>query len=79
MDSEVSLKVLRAISEFEEIREVWESWPGNCDFDIYSYLMFLRTNPETLRPDVLALYRSEWPDAILAGRLDDRQIAFGSA
>ncbi len=47
--NELSVKVLREVSELEEIRREWESWPGNRDSDIHSYLTFLRSNPGTSR------------------------------
>ena len=74
MDREASVRVLRAIPELGEIREVWESWPGNRDSEMQSYLTFVRTNPGTLRPHVLAVYRGGRPDAILVGRIDQGQI-----
>jgi hypothetical protein len=70
MDSEAFVKVLRGIPELEEIREVWESWPGNRDSDIHSYLAYLRSNPGTSRPYVLEVCRAGKPDAILVGRID---------
>jgi len=75
MDSEPSVKVLRAIPELEEIREVWESWPGNRDSEMLSYSTFVRTNPGTVRPHVLAVYREGRPDAILVGRIDKGEIS----
>jgi hypothetical protein len=74
MDSEASVRILRAIPELEEIREVWESWPGNRDSERETYLTFLRSNPTTVRPHVLVVYRGGKPDAILVGRIDQGQI-----
>jgi hypothetical protein len=74
MDSEAFVKVLRAIPELEEIREVWESWPGNRDSEIETYLTFVRSSPETERPHVLVVYRQGRPDAILVGRIDQGKI-----
>jgi hypothetical protein len=76
MESESVVKVLRAIPELEEIREVWESWPGNRDSEMESYLTFLRTHPGAVRPHVLVVYRQARPDAILVGRIDDGQIRY---
>jgi hypothetical protein len=70
MADEVSVKILRAITELETIRQVWESWPGNRDSEMESYLAFLRSNPKTVRPHVLVVYREGRPDAILVGRID---------
>ena len=73
--NELSVKVLREVSELEEIRREWESWPGNRDSDIHSYLTFLRSNPGTSRPHVLVVYRGGSPDAILVGRVDRERLA----
>jgi hypothetical protein len=70
MSSDPSVKVLRSISELEEIRRAWESWPGYRDSEMDSFLTFLRSNPETVRPHVVVVYREERPDAILVGRID---------
>ena len=75
MGSEPSVKVLRGIAELEEIRELWESWPGNRDSEMESYLRFLRSNPAAVRPHVLVVYREGRPDAILVGRIDHGQIS----
>ena len=70
MADEPSVKILRAITELETIRQTWESWPGNRDSEMESYLSFLRSNPKTVRPHVLVVYREGRPDAILVGRID---------
>lgn len=70
MNSAPFVRALREIGELEEIREVWESWPGNRDSEMETYLAFLQSNPKTLRPHVLVIYRGGRPDAILVGRVD---------
>jgi hypothetical protein len=75
MGSEASVKVLRTINELEVIHEVWKSWPGNRDSEMESYLTFIRSNPGTLRPHVLVVYREGRPDAILVGRIDRGHIS----
>ncbi len=75
MDSEVSVKVLREIGELEGIRAVWESWPGNRDSEMESYLAFLRSSPKAVRPHVVVVCRSGRPDAVLVGRIDMGQIS----
>jgi hypothetical protein len=74
MDREATVKILQAIPELEEIREVWESWPGHRDSEMESFSNFVRTNPETVRPHVLVVYRGGRPDAILVGRIDQGKI-----
>ena len=75
MLSEVSVKVIRAVSELEQIRREWGIWPGNRDSEMESYLTFLRLNPGTVRPHVLVVYRGGRPDAILVGRIDKGKIS----
>jgi hypothetical protein len=70
VNRETHVRVLREFAELEEIREAWESWPGNRDSEIESYLFFTRSNPGTVRPHVLVVYRGGVPDAILVGRID---------
>jgi len=70
MDSERSVKVLRGIGELEEIREVWESWPGNRDSEMESYMRHAQSNRVTERPHVIVVEREGKPEAILVGRLD---------
>jgi Acetyltransferase (GNAT) domain len=70
MGNEAFVKVLRGVPELEEIRAVWESWPGNRDSELGTQLAFLHSHPETIRPHVVAVYRGGLPDAILVGRID---------
>jgi hypothetical protein len=70
METPGCVKVLRTSPELEELRNVWESWPGNRDSEMRSYLEFLRLSPRTERPHVLVVYRGGRPDAILVGRID---------
>lgn len=70
MGNEASVRTLREIAELEEIRAVWESWPGNRDSQMDPFLSFLQSNPGSIRPHVLVVYRWGVPDAILVGRID---------
>src|ERR1700683_64118 len=75
VESALHVRVLRTLPELEEVRSLWESWPGNRDSEMDSYLMFLRSNPATVRPHVIVVYREGRPDAILVGRIDLGHIA----
>ena len=75
MPTVVSVKVLRTLQELEEIRPEWESWSGNRDSEMDSYLMFLGSNPATVRPHIVVVDREGRPDAILVGRIDLGHIA----
>ena len=70
MSRAASVRVLRTLQELEGIRPEWESWPGNRDSEMDSYLKFLRSNPTTVRPHVVVVDRGGRPDAILVGRID---------
>jgi hypothetical protein len=76
MVPETTVKVLRTLSEVEEIRPSWGSWQGNPDADIDLYLSFFRAGTDIVRPHVLVIYRGGNPDAILVGRIDRRPIHF---
>jgi hypothetical protein len=75
MESAQHVRVLKALPELEEIRLLWESWPGNRDSEIESYLTCLRSNPATIRPHVIVVERGGRPDAILVGRIDRGHIS----
>lgn len=76
MVPEATVRVLRTISEVEEIRPSWGSWQGNPDADIDFYLSFFRAGTEIVRPHVIVVYRGGIPDAILVGRIDRRVMDF---
>lgn len=77
MGKEASVRVLRTLPELEEIRQAWESWPGNRDSEMVSFLTFLRSNARTMRPHVVVVNRGGRPDAILVGRIDLGHISCG--
>jgi hypothetical protein len=73
--STYSVRVLRTLAELERIRSVWQSWPGNRDSEMDTYLACLRNNPSTVRPHVVVVEREGKPDAILVGRLDASHLS----
>jgi Acetyltransferase (GNAT) domain len=70
MESPLHIRVLKTVPELEEIRLQWNLWPGNRDSQMEPYLSFLQSNPGSVRPHVLVVYREGAPDAILVGRID---------
>jgi hypothetical protein len=64
------MKILRTLSELEEIRPEWESWPGHRDSDIDFFSEVVKSNPCTIRPHVIVAYSEGKPDAVLIGRID---------
>jgi GNAT acetyltransferase-like protein len=75
ISAQASVRVLRTLPELEGIRRDWESWPGYRDSEMESYLTFLRSNPGTVRPHIVVVYRGGRPDAILVGRIDRGHIS----
>ena len=75
-NSEVQIQVLRTRTELEEVRHVWESWPGHRDSDMDVYLTVLRSGKGVERPHVVVIYRGGQPDAIFVGRIDHGQMNF---
>lgn len=72
----VEVRVARTLSEVEALREPWTTWHGHRDSDIDFYLTTLQSQPEVVRPHVIALYRNDKPDAILVGRLERKPVSF---
>lgn len=75
-ESNAFISVARSAAEVEALREVWVSWPSHRDSDIDFYLMIVQSYPEVLRPHVMTLYRDGKPEAILVGRLEEKQLNF---
>jgi len=76
MSTRVSVKVLRTVSELEEIRAWWESWPGHPQSDMRLFLAVLAASSEDVRPHVIVAYREGKPDAVLVGRIDSTKFPF---
>jgi hypothetical protein len=75
MADEACVRILRTIPELETIRQVWQSWPGNRDSEMESYLRHLQSNGVTERPHVIVVEREGKPEAILVGRIDLGRIS----
>jgi hypothetical protein len=75
VETPAEVRVLRTLQELEEIRADWESWPGHRESELDPFLTFLRSNPRTVRPHVVAAYRAGSLEAILVGRMDFGQIS----
>jgi hypothetical protein len=75
MSTAASVKVLRAVTELDTLRREWESWSGNRDSEMDTYLACLRSIPTTVRPHVVVVEREGKPDAILVGRIDLDRIS----
>jgi Acetyltransferase (GNAT) domain len=74
MPNKPSVRVLRSVGDLESIRQLWESWPGNRDSEMNSYLKFIESNRATVRPHIVVVEREGRPDVILVGRIDRGQI-----
>jgi hypothetical protein len=71
---DITIRVLRSISEIEQVRDVWTSWQIHPNVDLDFYLMIQNTRSEVVRPHVLILYRDGRPDAMLVGRLEYQRL-----
>jgi len=72
----LTFRILRTISEVEELRPVWSAWEGHPQSDIDFLLMLLQCREEILNPYVIVVYRGGEPDAMLIGRLERRQVKY---
>lgn len=67
----VSVRVLRSVSEIEEVRDAWMQMQRHPNADMDFFLSVVDSRPEILRPHVLVLSRDGRPAAILVGRIED--------
>jgi hypothetical protein len=73
---QASLRILKAASEFEELRDDWSSWCDGPEADLDFFSIRLRHRREAVRPHVMVIYRNGRPDCILVGWLDQGAVAF---
>ncbi|MGA3165848.1 MAG: GNAT family N-acetyltransferase [Terriglobia bacterium] len=76
MGDQESVKILRSAAEIEDFRETWKSWQCHPNSDLDFYLTILRLRPEILRPHVIVVHQGGSPDAMLVGRVEEREIRF---
>lgn len=69
----LSVKTLKTADEIRGLRGLW-NWPGTPDSDLDYFLYFAAVRAEVLRPQVLVTYRGDAPEAMLIGKLEERQI-----
>lgn len=69
-EQNLAVRTLRQLPEIEEVRHCWETWPGNRDSEINTFLMFVNSNPDTVSPYILVVHRDGTPAAMLVGRID---------
>jgi CelD/BcsL family acetyltransferase involved in cellulose biosynthesis len=70
------VRVLRSLTELEELRPVWTEWKGHPHSDIDFFKMLLESREEILRPHVIVVFRGGRPDAMLVGRLERAPVKF---
>ena len=73
---QASLRILKAASEFEELRDAWSAWSDGPEADLDFFSIRLRHRREAVRPHVMVIYRNGHPDCILVGWLDQGSVAF---
>jgi hypothetical protein len=74
--TQVSLRILEAPTEFEELRGVWSAWSDHPEADLDFFSIHLRHRPGIVRPHVMVVYRSGRPDCMLVGWLQQGPVAF---
>ena len=74
VNQQTSVRIVRSISELEDVRGVWNSWQRHPNSDIDFYLYVLRSNAEILRPHIMLACRGGSPEAMLIGRLENKRI-----
>jgi hypothetical protein len=75
-DGQASLRILKAASEFEELRDIWSAWSDCPEADLDFFSIRLRHRREAVRPHVMVIYRNGRPDCILVGWLDQGSVTF---
>src|ERR1700674_2927239 len=73
---QIAVRVLRSLSEVEQIRSVWTHWNGHPNSDIDLYLLLMQSRPEIVCPHIIVLYREGRPEAMLIGRILRQQVEF---
>jgi len=76
MGTDVQVRVLRTISEIDEIRSTWGAWPGNRDSDPDAYLSYMRSSPQGVQPYIIVVYRGGQPVVMLVGRAETVHLDF---
>jgi hypothetical protein len=74
MSEQLAVKVLTSIPEIEVVRDVWAGWQSHPNSDLDFFLAVLRSVPGILRPHVIVVFRNGHPDAILVGRVEQREF-----
>lgn len=74
-DAPAEIRIIRTLTEVEQVREFWCSWNRDRDCDIDFCLNFVWTRPEFLRPHVIVIYRQGRPDAMLIGRIERTKMS----
>jgi hypothetical protein len=75
-DGQVSLRILEATTEFEELRDTWSAWCDGPEADLDFFSIHLRHTPGVVRPHVMVVYRSGRPDCMLVGWLYQGAVPF---
>jgi hypothetical protein len=65
-----TVRVVRALAEVEELKEIWNLWCDDPTADFDTYLVSAHCRPDFVRPHVMVLYRDGQPDCMLVGRLE---------
>jgi Acetyltransferase (GNAT) domain len=72
----LSVRVLRTLDELEQIRSVWTAWAGHPHSDLDFLRALIASREEIISPYVIVVNRAGRPDALMAGRLERRDIRY---
>jgi Acetyltransferase (GNAT) domain len=73
---QLAVRVVRSISELEEIRSIWTLWNYHPNSDIDLYLLLMQYRHEIVRPHIIVLYRNARPEGMLIGRILSQRLKF---
>jgi hypothetical protein len=73
---QTSLRILEAVTEFEELRDVWSAWSDHPEADLDFFSIHLHHRPGVVRPHVMVVYQSGRPDCMLVGWLEQGPVTF---
>lgn len=74
MSTNLRFQILRSEAEIQTVRDAWTNWQQHPHADLGFFLMIARIRPEVISPYVIALYRDNVLETLLAGRLESGHL-----
>jgi hypothetical protein len=66
-----SARIVKTLSEVEELRDMWERFQWYPDTDIDFFLTLLKSRPEIIGPHIVVIYENGSPIAMAVGRIEE--------